>query len=158
MSSDQLTLEEQACNAATSEHIRNVQRFIHQIVTELLRRADLHDQTKLKHPEVECFTEFTPKLATSTFGSNEYNDFRKAMGPALAHHYAHNRHHPEHWKRGVDDMNVVDIVEMFCDWKAASMRHNDGNIRKSIARNTDYYNIAPQLSSILENSVDLLTE
>lgn len=31
-------------------------------------------------------------------------------------------------------MNLIDIVEMFCDWKAASERQLDGNLLKSIEK------------------------
>lgn len=151
-----MTLEEQATNAATREHISRVQSHLHTFVKELLDRADLHDRSKLESPEVELFTEFTPKLAGSTYGSAEYNDFKKAMGPALQHHYANNRHHPEHWKNGIEDMSLVDVVEMFCDWKAASERHNDGNMRKSIEHNADRFSMSPMLVKIFENTVDLL--
>ena len=74
-----LSLEEKATNADTSEHIRKVCYYIHMVAKELLDRADAHDQTKLASPEVEAFTEFTGKLAGSTYGSQEYEDYRKAM-------------------------------------------------------------------------------
>jgi hypothetical protein len=154
----QLSLEEQATNAATMHHINMVQSLIHKVVKELLDRADVHDQSKLESPEVEAFTEWTPKLAASTYGSAEYEGFRKAMGPALAHHYAKNRHHPEHFKDGVNDMSLIDLIEMFCDWKAATMRHNDGNIRKSIEHNANRFGMSPQLVKILENTVDIVGE
>jgi hypothetical protein len=64
-------------------------------------------------------------------------------------------HHPEHFKDGVDDMNLLDIMEMFCDWKAAGERHNDGNILKSIERNADRFGLSPQLVRILENTAKL---
>lgn len=101
------------------------------------------------------FTEFTPKLAESTYGSAEYDGFRKAMGPALAHHYANNSHHPEHHKNGVDDMTLLDVLEMFADWKAAGERHNNGNILKSIETNADRFNLSPQLVKILENTAKI---
>jgi hypothetical protein len=153
-----LTLEEQATNATTMHHINMVQTLLHKVVKELLDRADIHDQSKLESPEVELFTEWTPKLASATYGSPEYEGFRKAMGPALAHHYAKNRHHPEHFKDGVNDMSLIDLIEMFCDWKAATMRHNDGSIRKSIAHNADRFGLSPQLVKILENTVDIVGE
>jgi hypothetical protein len=53
-------------------------------------------------------------------------------------------------------MNLIDLVEMLCDWKAASERHNDGNIRKSIEINASRFTISPQLVKILENTADLL--
>lgn len=153
---ESLTLEEQATNAATMHHIALVQTLLHKFVKELLDRADEHDQSKLKSPEVETFAKWTPKLAASTYGSTEYEEFRKAMGPALDHHYAKNRHHPEHFKEGVNDMNLLDVVEMFCDWKAATMRHDNGNLRKSIKHNADRFGMSPQLVQILENTVDLV--
>ena len=153
-----LTLEQRATNFETMRHIQEVQRFLHRFVQELLERADKHDQSKLASPEVEMFAEFTPKLAKSTYGSAEYEGFRKAMGEALTHHYAKNRHHPEHFRDGVNDMNLIDLVEMLCDWKAASMRHNDGNIRRSIEVNADRFKLSPQLVRILENTAELFDQ
>ncbi len=151
-----LTVEEQATNYATMRHIERVRNLLSRLVNELLFRAELHDQSKLEQPEVGMFTEFTPKLATSTYGSPEYEGFRKAMGPALEHHYANNRHHPEHHKNGVDDMNLIDVLEMLVDWKAASERHNNGNILRSIEVNADRFKMSPQLVKILENTAKLI--
>jgi Family of unknown function (DUF5662) len=156
MSDDNLTLEQKATNYETMRHIHTVQRFLSEFVVDLLRRADAHDQSKLVSPEVEAFTEYTPKLATTTYGSEEYECVRKALGPALAHHYAKNRHHPEHFPDGVNGMTLMDLVEMFCDWKAATMRHNDGNLLKSIELNTERFGLSPQLRKILENTAEAL--
>jgi len=40
--------------------------------------------------------------------------------------------------------------------KAASERHNDGNIRKSIEVNANRFGLSPQLVAILENTADVL--
>lgn len=151
-----MNLEQQASNFETMKHIRLVGILLHRVAKELLDRADAHDQSKLASPEVELFTEYTKALAGSTYGSPEYEEFRKKMAPALAHHYANNRHHPEHFKSGVNDMNLVDLVEMLCDWKASSTRHHDGNIRKSIEVNAERFGIGPQLTRIFENTADFL--
>ena len=156
MTNETLTIEQKATNNDTFRHIERVRNLLNKCVSELLHRGERHDQTKLESPEVELFTEFTPKLAGSTYGSPEYEGFRKAMGPALEHHYANNSHHPEHWKNGIDDMSLLDIVEMLCDWKAASERHNNGNIRKSITINADRFKMSPQVVRILENTADLM--
>lgn len=153
-----LTLEQKATNYDTFRHIERVRNLLTRMAHELLVRGVQHDQSKLVSPEVEAFTEFTSKLATCTYGSAEYEGYRKAMKPALDHHYANNRHHPEHWKNGVDDMNLIDVLEMLVDWKAASERHNDGNIRKSIEVNADRFGLSPQLVRILENTAELFVE
>lgn len=147
---------EKATNYDTFRHIERVRNLLNVCVQDLIRRGELHDQTKLESPEVEAFAEYTPKLATCTYGSDEYRGYLAAIKPALDHHYAHNRHHPEHHKEGVNDMNLLDIVEMLCDWKAASERHNDGNIRKSIEINANRFGLSPQLVKILENTADVM--
>lgn len=153
MSSDHnLSPAEQAANFATMRHIERVRNLLNYCVADLLRRGAEHDQTKLAPPEVGPFTELTPRLATSTFDSPEYEEFKKQLGPALAHHYAHNAHHPEHHKEGVDDMTLLDLLEMFVDWKAASERHHDGNILRSVERNSARYKFSQQLTRIFENT------
>jgi hypothetical protein len=50
----------------------------------------------------------------------------------------------------VDGMSLLDLVEMFCDWKAATERHADGSIEKSIQINKKRFELSDQLVSILE--------
>lgn len=147
---------EKATNYDTFRHIERVRNLLNVCILDLIHRGQLHDQTKLEPPEVGAFAEYTPKLATCTYGSDEYKSYLSAIKPALDHHYAHNRHHPEHHKEGVNDMNLLDIIEMLCDWKAASERHNDGNIRKSIEINANRFGLSPQLVRILENTADVM--
>jgi hypothetical protein len=147
-----LTLEQQACNFETTKHIHLVQQFLHIFAREMMRRGEIHDRSKLESPEVELFTELTPKLAACSYGSPEYKEFLKELKPALDHHYAKNPHHPEHWKNGIRDMSLFDIIEMFCDWKAASQRHHDGNILKSIEINATRFGMSQELVSIFENT------
>lgn len=91
----ELTAEEKATNFETMRHIERVRNLLNQFAIALLRRGELHDQSKLERPEVELFTEWTPKLAACTYGSAEYDEYRKQLAPSLSHHYAKNRHHPE---------------------------------------------------------------
>lgn len=151
-----LTLEEQATNYATMRHIERVRNLLNVMVLELLRRGEQHDQTKLAPPEVAAFAAKTAELTGTTYGGEDYERNKREIAVALQHHYAHNRHHPEHFKNGIRDMNLLDLVEMFCDWKAASERHADGNIRKSIEHNAGRFNMTPDLVRIFENTIEVL--
>jgi len=149
-----LTLEEQATNAQTLEHIQNVRNLINIAVRELLHRAEIHDVSKLGDLERQTFVEFTPKLKNSTYGSDEYHGFLREMKPALDNHYANNRHHPEFFgELGVDGMNLIDLLEMILDWRAATMRHANGDLHRSIEINTERFKLSPQLVQILKNTV-----
>jgi len=119
---------------------------------ELIRRSEIHDASKLKSPEKELFDEFTPKLAGCTYGSDEYKEFLTELKVALDHHYANNSHHPEHYENGVNGFDLFDLIEMFFDWKAATERHNDGNIYKSIEINTKRFNLSDQVAQIFKNT------
>ncbi len=149
---EKLTEKEKATNYDTFRHIERVRNLINLVITKLLTRGEKHDQTKLESPEVQYFSEYTDKLANVTYGSEDYNNYKKAMQPALDHHYANNSHHPEFHKNGINDMTLLDLVEMLVDWKAASERHNDGNIHKSIEINAKRFNMSPQLTTIFENT------
>jgi hypothetical protein len=140
----------------THKHIQRVAYFLHKIGKKIIDRTESHDQSKLDSPEAELFAEHGHKLADLDFGSDEYKESLKALEPALNHHYANNRHHPEHFKNGIEDMNIIDIIEMFCDWKASSERQRSGNLRKTLEQAGQRFNMDPILIRILENSIDIL--
>ena len=53
-------------------------------------------------------------------------------------------------------MDLIQLIELFVDWKAASERHNTGNILKSIEINTNRYNLSPQLQKVFANTAKTL--
>lgn len=146
------------CQVETQKHIEIVRKFIKMFTDKLTNRGVDHDKLKLESPEVEIFAEYTPKLAQTTFGSEEYLQCLDNMKPALNHHYANYRHHPEHFKDGINDMNLIDIAEMICDWKASSLRQDDGNLLHSIELNAERFGIDAQLTKILLNTANLFDE
>lgn len=137
----------------TYKHIFRIRELIEQMRDELYTRGHNHDASKLKAPEKQVFDRVTPRLKGSTYGSDEYKGFLTDMGPALDHHYENNRHHPEHFEDGIDGMNLIDIFEMLADWKAATERHDDGDIDKSLAIQVERFHISLQLQAILNNTV-----
>ncbi len=133
-------------------HIKRVAELLTESAAELIRRANIHDNSKLNSPEKEFFDEFTPKLKGSTYGSEEYKQFLAELKVGLDHHYKNNSHHPEHYENGVNGFDLFDLLEMFFDWKAATERHNDGNIYKSISINKERFKLSDQICDIFENT------
>lgn len=178
-------------------HIKRVAELLTNAASELIRRANVHDDSKLESPEKELFDEYTPKLKGCTYGSDEYKEFLAGLKVALEHHYANNSHHPEHYNMwqcklclntvkesetwvhpdhgrfcrcsggylifeckfddedlipGINGFDLFDLIEMFFDWKAATERHADGDIMKSIDINKDRFHLSDQLCEIFRNT------
>ena len=140
----------------TYAHIATVREYVNRVVVNLLHRGHDHDLSKLESPEREVFDEYTPKLKNSTYGSDEYKSFLEGMGEGLKHHYAVNSHHPEHYGNGIEGMSLLDLTEMLCDWKAATLRHADGDIRRSVEINQERFGYSDELKAILHNTIDEL--
>ena len=123
----------------TLEHKSKVFAFMETVCTEFVKRAAAHDQSKLSKEEAPHYAKAID-LKGVTYGSKEYFDeVKKVLAPALDHHYKNNRHHPEFHKNGFQDMTWMDKIEMLVDWKAATMRHADGDIKKSMEINQERF-------------------
>lgn len=140
----------------TMRHIETVRNYLNAAIRELLNRQEQHDQSKLVPAEVDVFEEYTPKLRGTTYGSDEYKVFLEGMKPALEHHYRNNRHHPEHFANGIQEMNLIDLLEMMIDWKASGMRHHDGDIYRSIDINQERFGYSDELKQIFKNTAGWL--
>lgn len=136
----------------TIRHIETVRNFLNEVIREILVRQESHDQSKLQHPEVEIFEEYTPKLRETAYGSKKYKQFMKQMKIAIEHHNKLNRHHPEYFETGINGMNLIDLIEMICDWKAATLRQDEGDIYKSIELNQERFKYSNELKQIFINT------
>lgn len=141
----------------TRKHIKRVEKYLKACRVELIKRGMRHDYDKIHNKtEKALFDEYTPKLKGCTYGSDEYKSYLKGLKVGLDIHYANNRHHPEHFANGMKDMNLIDLLELICDWKAASERHDDGDIYRSLEVNQGRFGYSEELKGILKNTVDFL--
>lgn len=144
------------CKKETQKHIDLVNSYMDKIASELIRRGKIHDASKLQNPELPYFAKYTEDLKKLTYGSKAYKDSLNKLQTALKHHYKVNPHHPEHFANGIADMSLIDLIELICDWKASSLRHTDGDIRKSIEMNQNRFEYDDLLKSILLNTINFL--
>jgi hypothetical protein len=145
----------------TRKHINRVRYFLLLVRDNLLARDCYHDRTKLEDPEKAAFDEYTPMLSELEYGSEEYRACLRQMKPALQHHYENNSHHPEHYENGINGMSLLDLIEMLCDWRAASERtkqrmDGDEYLKKSFADSLEYnkerFKMDDQLYGIIVNT------
>jgi ribonuclease D len=141
----------------TMRHIETVRNHLDTCIMALMYKAQHHDQSKLQSPEVEIFEEYTPKLRDCVYDSEEYRQNMKEMKVAIDHHNENNDHHPEHFKDSIRGMNLLDLVEMICDWRSASMRHATGDIYKSIEINQKRFGYSDDLKQVFINTAHMIS-
>jgi len=121
---------------------------------EVMTRGNHHDLSKYEPEEFPLYAALIDEFETHFYGSEGYNKAKEAIKPATEHHFKYNRHHPEHFPNGIEGMNLVDLLEMLCDWKSATENHpqHPGDLNNSFAMAKKKYNISPQLEQILYNT------
>lgn len=85
----------------------------------LLKRANIHDNSKLVGPELELLSNLYGNQESFTNPEVQLSENQKEV---IEKHWENNRHHPEHFKN-VEKMSELDILEMCCDWYARSMQY-----------------------------------
>lgn len=121
----------------------------------VVERAYRHDESKLGEIEFPHYANTIEEFENCPFGTIEHSQAKEKLGIALEHHYKNNRHHPEHFSNGIEDMNLIDVLEMICDWKAATQNYPSsiGNISNSVEILSEKYKISPQLKLIIYNTL-----
>jgi len=138
----------------TKDHIGRVGYYLGDVANELTQRADVHDMSKLQEPERSAFDRLGMlRLSDMKYGSEEYRAALRSEKPFIHHHYEHNSHHPEFYENGIQGMNLLDVIEMLIDWKAASERmEGGGDIASSIEHNQERFGYSDDLKTIFHNT------
>lgn len=133
-------------------HKFHVARGLFDLALGLMWRALTHDLSKFRNTEAREFAEHLPMLKTIQYGSPHYHAVLKKMKDALEAHYDSNRHHPEHWKYGLHEMDAVDLCEMLCDWAAAARSGPSGDLLKSVDHNQERFHTGSIMADVFRNT------
>lgn len=139
---------------STHQHINDVRDKLNIFVRLLLQRGDRHDESKLEEPELSGFAEVNDELPKLVYNSEEYKENLAKLEDTLRAHYGANRHHPQHWENGVNDMDLIDILEMLADWLSSTKRNKGGNLNFSLKDNAERFGIGDQLLAIMTNTIE----
>lgn len=96
----------------TREHIGKVQGRIHECTNNLIVRASRHDASKLVEPEKSAYDNLMRFKSSHdmVYGSPDYAEGLKILGPALDHHYQANSHHPQFWTWPIPDSQEAEEI------------------------------------------------
>jgi hypothetical protein len=125
-------------------------------VCELFKRAVVHDNSKFSPEEFEPYEQAFPELQKYIYGSPEFKATLHKIKPAINHHYENNDHHPEYFEAGISQMTLIELIEMTCDWIAASER-SQKDIFEGLEMNKERFKISDQHFCIIKNTVIELT-
>jgi len=134
-------------------HVSEVQENLEIIASELRKRGYAHDRTKFKELEFDAFVSTRDDFKKANYGTPEYQELIECVKPAVDHHYKNNRHHTGYHENGVDDMTLIDLMEMICDWQAAARRSPDNKFKDTLGFAYEKYNISEQLAKIITNTL-----
>lgn len=96
-------------------HINRVQKWINKFTAVLFNRGIVHDKSKLREPEFSMWKKMDEEPRYK-YGTKEYNEKINRYKEVFDLHYRQNRHHPEHWSGFYSEMDLIDVIEMLCDW------------------------------------------
>lgn len=113
-------------------HNRLVAAYLIQIANALEKRAIGHDASKFRLDEFNGFVQINRIAREHEYGSEEYRKSLREHKDVIGLHFSRNRHHPEHHEHGIGDMSLIDLIEMVCDWKAASVTYGQTSLEKSL--------------------------
>lgn len=135
------------------KHKKSVREKLLFLSEELRKRAEEHDNSKLQFPEIEWLIEMD-KEQRYQYGTKEYFDKMNRWKKFFIHHYTQNRHHPDHFSNGIDDMNLVDITEFLVDIVSyyEVLQVHDGE--KVLDDQEKRFQINGQLRNVLSNTLN----
>lgn len=132
------------------EHREKVQKNIEIIIKELKKRAENHDLSKLEEPEISGWKEMD-KEPRYPYGSKEYNEKQERYKWLFEEHWRKNRHHPEYFQNFFCEMNLIDILEMICDWASYDYMTTDEAI-DLIEKQVNRFGVSDLLKYLILNT------
>jgi hypothetical protein len=147
----------------TRKHQQKVVEWMNVAVMELIERMVNHDLSKFSSSEKDFYIDPVYELNTQevSYGSDRYKELIKQMGDGWKHHKQVNDHHPEHFgEKPFDQMNLFQLLEMCCDWIAASeRRNNDPTLPLAHYEDEqDEQGMSKQLALILKHTINSMME
>lgn len=142
---------ESAALATMLRHITEVRSALLRVRQDLEMRAERHDLSKFSPEEFPGFSRINATARQHPYGSEEYKVSLRAEKSTVERHTRSNSHHPEFheahlesWAvphvEGVDTMGWLDVIEMVCDWWAASQTYGTTPWKEVLARQRERRN------------------
>lgn len=115
--------------AGINKHREAVREIMLRLGRVIARRSWDHDTSKLEPDELPAYEKYVPLLEAAAT-AEEFGRLMAEFKPTRDLHKSRNRHHVEFHKNGAEDMDLVDLVEMFAD----AVSGTRGTVEERIAK------------------------
>lgn len=165
MSDYQDVSPESAVIATMLRHIGFVQSALLRVRQELERRGQDHDRSKWSPEEFPGFARINATARQYPYGSEGYKASIRAERPTVEHHQKANSHHPEYHQAkmpqlsevdGLSEMGWLDVVEMVCDWWAASQTYGNTPWDEVLSKQRERWQWSPEQWWLIEQVAEFL--
>jgi len=133
-------------------HIDRVKSWISRFATILYSRGIHHDESKLQEPEYSLWKKMDEE-PRYPYGTQQYKDKLERHKKVFKLHYRKNRHHPEHWNGWYSEMDLVDMIEMMCDWLGYKENISLSEAQKLIETQCKRYGFSNEMRGLLYNTL-----
>ena len=153
-SENKLTIDKKAFETIYNiiKHRNSVKNKLDFISKEIKKRGEEHDLSKLQYPELGWLIQMD-KEPKYKYGTSEYFEKMKKWQKFFVHHYANNRHHPDHFKFGICDMTLIDLCEYIADIISYYDEMHVDDALKTVEEQKERFGFDEQLSQILKNTL-----
>lgn len=138
-------------------HRYYVNFFLSKTVQAIMLRAALHDVSKYSDSEFPGFRAATYYVYGPWGKENIPDAVKEKLQESIDLHHKNNDHHPEYFPYGIEDMDLIQLLELAVDWKAAMIRHGNVDIDENIRVGQKKFGYPDFFAKILKTTLLKLT-
>lgn len=150
-----MSQEEEKTKSYIRGHINRVRKWMSAFIAALENRSATHDQSKLEENEILGWIQMDQEPRYD-YGTLEYTSKKERYSWLFDKHYAANRHHPEYFeihKNKEAEMDLIDLIEMICDWVSYKddIRYTEAS--KLVEVQCDRFGFSEELKQLMINTI-----
>jgi len=138
------------------QHKKAISDIMYKLADMIRKRADAHDDSKLDSTEFNKWSlNYLPE-SKRNLDNKEFKKTFEKLGEVREIHYSKNRHHLEFFNGDIKKINIIDLLEIICDWIASTANQDKGNLRLTIERAKERFKFSKEIEHIILNTLELL--
>ena len=123
------------------------------LALRLLRRAVVHDNSKLDAAEIASFSKIADSIGAL---KDENSEMSESVRNRVMRHWSANRHHPEYFANPSVEMTKLDKLEMACDWYARSKQYGTDLLKFADVQQERRFHFQPKVFAEVRGYCEML--